>query len=243
RRPLCEARSKKRQFMVMSIVGQEYSCPTIDITMNCLFFDLASHNGLLACVKDDAMIASKLVDHRLDDHELVPAVEKLLRDAGWTYQDLKQIACMVGPGGFTSLRVAVAFANTIAWSLKIPSGRIHLSDLYAARVGSGRLQSAAAESDFVWLHSTKKTEFFVRGFGSYKKKWPEPVHITLEDLVKNLSKGISICGELIPEHRSVIAGAGVHELPLQNAEAILPAFLKNVSFENKTLEPWYGRSW
>ena len=98
------------------------------------FLDLASHSGSLICVDDDRVVASVTIDHRVDDAALVPHAEGVLSAAKWNYTDLTQIACVVGPGGFTSLRVAVALSNTLSHELKIPLCGVHLSELYAARV-------------------------------------------------------------------------------------------------------------
>ncbi|MDD5751468.1 MAG: tRNA (adenosine(37)-N6)-threonylcarbamoyltransferase complex dimerization subunit type 1 TsaB [Candidatus Peribacteraceae bacterium] len=102
--------------------------------MRILFIDLASHNGLLACVTEHHVVASVPLDHRVDDGELMTMLEKVLQEAGWKFADLTHVACVTGPGGFMSLRVAVALANTLVHQLKIPGTGVHLSDVYAARI-------------------------------------------------------------------------------------------------------------
>jgi tRNA threonylcarbamoyladenosine biosynthesis protein TsaB len=44
---------------------------------------------------------------------LVPAIQRLLREAGWEPPQVEAIAVSVGPGGFTSLRIGIATA--VAW--------------------------------------------------------------------------------------------------------------------------------
>jgi len=185
-------------------------------------------------------MASDPVDHRLGDHELLPRVDKLMQDASSRFEDLTHIACVVGPGGFMSLRVGVALVNTLADQLQIPSAGIHLSDVYEARVSNEQL----ATSSYIWLHSTKKQELFVRGFGLYAKQWPEATHVQLEDFVQAIKEPLQWVGELIPEHRAAIASvAEIRESPLQNVTEILPALLQHQSFKKHILEPWYGRGW
>ncbi|TSC57123.1 MAG: Glycoprotease family protein, partial [Candidatus Peregrinibacteria bacterium Greene0416_62] len=181
--------------------------------MKCLYIDLASNKGLLALVAGESVIAAEHIDQRLGDHELMPRVEALLRVSGSGFTDLTQVACVVGPGGFMSLRVAVALANTLADQLQIPIAGVHLSDVYAARMGN--------EENCLWLHSTKKTELFVRGFGDYEKQWPVAIHVMLEDFVRDIgalhAKSLFWMGELIPEHRLAMAPfvAEDRDLPLQ----------------------------
>lgn len=56
---------------------------------------------------------------RTRDH-LPPTVDRLLRDAGLDRHELGGIAVSEGPGGFTGLRVSVAFAMGVAEALGIP---------------------------------------------------------------------------------------------------------------------------
>ncbi len=57
------------------------------------------------------------VDRDRDD--LIPAIERLLAGAGRTLRDLRQIAVSIGPGGFTSTRVACATGALLADGLGI----------------------------------------------------------------------------------------------------------------------------
>ncbi|MBM3230838.1 tRNA (adenosine(37)-N6)-threonylcarbamoyltransferase complex dimerization subunit type 1 TsaB [Candidatus Peregrinibacteria bacterium] len=203
--------------------------------MHCLFLDLASHNGLIACVTGNKTVASHPVDHRVGDHELLPRIESMLKEAGWSYPDLTHVACVTGPGGFTSLRVAVTCANVLADQLGIPSAGVHLSDVYGARLGHEKRDMRHE----YWFHSTKKEQLFIRG-----GEWAEPSLVMVEDLLKTLPKKITWCGELIDEHRQAITGvAEMMEALLRPYSEVLPAFLSGAVFAKKQLEPWYGRGW
>ncbi len=192
--------------------------------MKCLFLDIASHKGLLALTSDSEVLSSIEVDHKISDGELVSQLEELLTKGNISYQDLTHVACVIGPGGFTSLRVAVTCANVLADQLNIPLAPIHLSDLYHAR-----------SADAYWFHSTKKTELFVRG-----GKWNEPTLITLDNLKSELSSNPEWMGELLPEHEAQLS---LKSAPLKDLKNILPVFLKILPYQKKSLEPWYGRGW
>ncbi|MDD5103001.1 MAG: hypothetical protein PHX93_01225 [Candidatus Peribacteraceae bacterium] len=222
--------------------------------MRCLFVDLASHSGLLACVTEERVIASEDSDHRVGDHELIPLFEKTLQAAGWKVGDLTHCACVTGPGGFMSLRVAVAFANTLIHQLKISGAGIHLSDLYAARTplpsplppgegGAERRERGKTQEDFLWLHSTKKHELFVRGFGSFASLWPEPSHVTIDAFLERLPQGALWTGELIPEHVALFQDTQLQPALLRSLVGILPSFLARQKYGSALLEPWYGRGW
>lgn len=51
---------------------------------------------------------------------LLPLIEKLLRKNELDYKDLKGIEVATGPGSFTGLKVGVAVANALGFSLGIP---------------------------------------------------------------------------------------------------------------------------
>jgi tRNA threonylcarbamoyl adenosine modification protein YeaZ len=215
-------------------------------SMKCLFIDLASNKGLLALVTEKSVIAAEHIDKRIGDQELMPKVISVLGVGRWAWEDLTHIACVVGPGGFMSLRVAVALANTLADQLKIPIAGMHLSDVYHARMSNEEL----VMSNYVWVHSTKKTELFVRGFGEYAQTWSVATHVKLEDLLNVLRRDVPFAhlpwvGELIPEHIDTLTSAvgALRAMPLQPVAEILPTFLYHQEFKQQILEPWYGRGW
>jgi len=220
--------------------------------MHCLYIDLASHLGLLACVDDRSVVAFRAIDHRIGDHELVPIFEQTLQEVKWVSGDLTHIACVIGPGGFMSLRVASAFANTLMRQLKIPVAGVHLSEVCAARVRHASPRTAQSttpfqgereqgEPSFLWLHSTKKHELFVRGFGAYAKVWPEATHLMLENFSAKAPAGAMWAGELIPDHEALVREKGMSPVALTPLEEVLPTFLGKQKYEHKLLEPWYGR--
>lgn len=73
--------------------------------------------------------------------ELLPGlVEEVFAGAGLSFADVDRIAVTVGPGSFAGIRVGVAFARGLAFSLKIPA--VGVSGLYAMAAPLAR--SAAA---------------------------------------------------------------------------------------------------
>lgn len=211
--------------------------------MRILFLDIASHNGLLACSTEDEVLVSKRVDHRVRDQELIPVVEAMLKQAKWEYGDLTHISCVIGPGGFTSLRVAVSFTNVLSWALRIPVAGVHLSDVCSARIQNSDLARAHGRvaklniKNYVWMHSTKKHEVFVRGFGVYAKKWPEPTHVSIEEFLRQVPEDVSYTGELLPEH----VRKEWKSMSLRAIQEVLPAFLSKQLYAKNMLYPWYGR--
>lgn len=218
--------------------------------MKAIFLNFASNNSgpdaeaCFALVSDDKTVVYTPVDHRIGDSGIVPLLEESLAKAGWTYQDVTHIACIVGPGGFTSLRMAVSLANVLADQLQIPAAAIHLSDLYRARCGVSVTGHRSPDS-LVWFHSTKKTDVFVRTFGIADSAWIEPTLVPIAQLATSNLQLASIpwCGELIPEHREALASLNMQPASSMPLADVLPAFLASQKYGKDLLQPWYGRGW
>src|SRR3954451_10612734 len=68
--------------------------------------------------------------------ELMPAIERVMRDAAVGFGDLDGIAVGIGPGGFTGLRIGVATAHGIAQSAGTPLHPVLSLDAVAAGIES-----------------------------------------------------------------------------------------------------------
>ena len=198
--------------------------------MKVLFLDIASHQPLIACCNETSVLSLQQPTDRVGDRELIPLIETVLKEASLTYDDLTHIAAVAGPGGFTSLRIVAACANTIMDQLNIPSAGVHLSDLYQARASFD-----FAQDDTYWLHSTKRDQLFIKG-----GKWTEPSCELIENIKKIPADSFWI-GELIDEHRTLVDEQGLQEAQLKPVVDILPIFVSQLSYNDSLIEPWYGR--
>ena len=189
--------------------------------MRTLSLDFASHEGHLACLEDDVVRAIRSVS-RVNDAEFIPLLETVLQEAAWKKEDIERIACTVGPGGFTSVRGGVVFANALADQLRVPLAGYHGSALALART----------RADY-WLHSTKADALFLLGGA-----WTEPTLVALVDVPANVT---TVCGDLLDAHKTVLAERGATWAVPKPLEAVLPAFLSGLAYAGNSLVPWYGR--
>jgi tRNA threonylcarbamoyladenosine biosynthesis protein TsaB len=86
-----------------------------------LALDTATEKGSLALVAGDRVLA----EYSLESPNayltcLMPGVAAILRDTGKAVADLTAVAVSTGPGNFTGLRIGLATAKTLAWSLGCP---------------------------------------------------------------------------------------------------------------------------
>ena len=212
--------------------------------MKTLFLDFCSHTKVFAVVDDKTTLSIAEFAHQIDESSVMPAIEKLVKDAGLTLKDIERIAATTGPGGFMSQRVGLSVANTLSWSLKIPIGGVHLSDLWLSRlphpdplpVGEG---GAKRRVRALWIHSTKRELLFVRDFNPSSKEWKEPTLISLDDLKASTKESDEYVGELIPEQEIVLPVMKAKSIkPL---ESVLPKICNEATYGNPPLLPWYGR--
>jgi tRNA threonylcarbamoyl adenosine modification protein YeaZ len=202
--------------------------------MKILFLDTASKDNLLAlCNEERTIVLTHLAQK--GDSELMPVIEETLEKAKLTYEHLTQLACAVGPGGFTSLRVGVTAVNTLAYALDLPTAGIHLSEIWRARV---ELRRAQHDTGFLWLHSTRRTQLFAKGFRPDGTSTPT----VLMDLEEAKSLWGLYAGELIEEHKQALTQCmPVPEEELLPLEETLPKLLAERHYTKKSLLPWYGR--
>ena len=99
-----------------------------------LALDTATEQGSLALVAEDRV----LMEYSLDSHNsyltcLMPGVAAILKKSGKDVADLTAVAVSTGPGNFTGLRIGLATAKTLAWSLNCPLVPVSTLEVLAAR--------------------------------------------------------------------------------------------------------------
>jgi tRNA threonylcarbamoyladenosine biosynthesis protein TsaB len=111
-------------------------------------------------------------------------IDRLFAQAGWTKGDLELVACCVGPGSFTGVRVGVAAAKGIALALDLPI--VGVGSLEAmARAHIGRMSVAgAADEAIVSLLDARKGEVFWAAYTSDGALLAGPGHIAAASIVE-----------------------------------------------------------
>ena len=132
--------------------------------------------------------------------ELAPAVDDLLKRCGVKPVDLTVLACALGPGSFTSLRIGLAFTKGLALSLKVPLLGIPTLDFLVASqplldcplvavLPAGRSRLAAG-----WYHNAEQ-HWVADGAAAV---------VTAEELSTQIVQKTYICGEIGAEERQTL---------------------------------------
>ena len=86
-----------------------------------LNIDTATQNASICLATKGDCIAT-MVNREQKDHAgwVQAAIAQLMREAGYTMQQLEAVAVTEGPGSYTGLRVGLATAKGLCFALHIP---------------------------------------------------------------------------------------------------------------------------
>lgn len=89
--------------------------------MNILAMDTATSAMTVTVSNQDGLLAGSVVaTERNHSIRLAPEISQLLDQLNLSRKQLGGIACGVGPGSYTGVRIGVTVAKTMAWALGIP---------------------------------------------------------------------------------------------------------------------------
>lgn len=201
-------------------MGMENSTPLI------LAIDTTTGRSSVA-LWQGSVIASKTDEIKgQQSRTLVPMIEEVLAMVGKTYADCDAVACALGPGGFTSVRVGVTTARSIAMVAAKPM------------IGVGSLDVIAAASglmgDVVAIIDAHREQFYVQRFRANGVPVPMSQPLLVEEqALKALAHGAKraqeeFTAEDVARLASIYWAEGKREFPMdpvyiREPDAKLPA--------------------
>jgi len=111
--------------------------------MNILGFDTSTAGSSACVLRSDGQAfeadppVERLLERPAHASELMPAIDRVMRDAGLGFRELDALAVGIGPGGFTGLRIGIATAHGIAQSAGLPIHPVLSIDALGAGIGDG----------------------------------------------------------------------------------------------------------
>ena len=106
--------------------------------------------------------------------EIMPAIEKVILDAGADLNNLNFFACVIGPGSFTGIRIGVATIKALCLAYNKPCLSITSFDTIA--------YNNLVKSQFAVIDA-KHNCFYVCGYNNGEVVF-EPAYLTKEELLK-----------------------------------------------------------
>jgi tRNA threonylcarbamoyladenosine biosynthesis protein TsaB len=145
--------------------------------------------------------------------ELMPGIERVMREAGVGFADLDALAVGIGPGGFTGLRIGLATAHGIAQSAGIPLHPV----LSLAALDAGIREAAAVPrgegvtprhtGDTLPLIDAKRSEVYGLDRGG------EPFVGPIDYAIEKAAPGALAAGDGSIRFREALERAGIRVAP------------------------------
>lgn len=103
--------------------------------MKILAVDTSTRVGSIAVVEGPLLKAQQILNiSATHNQRLLPGIERILNDAGWSLEDLDGFAVSLGPGSFTGLRIGLSIVKGLAWATGKPLAGVPTLDALAANV-------------------------------------------------------------------------------------------------------------
>lgn len=181
--------------------------------MKILAIDTSSSVCSVAILEDDKLIdKNELDDGRTHSENLMPLLDELLKRNSLDIKEINLIACTVGPGSFTGIRIGVATIKPIAEVLNIKVASVMSLEALARNVEN--------KETIVSLIDARNNQVYCGIFDKEYNKKDEYIADDINEVIKVLEKyeNITFVGN----------GAALHK-------ELLTSALKNVEFssENK----------
>ncbi len=145
-----------------------------------------TNKNISAAISKGEKILSYVERLNCQDHSqmIVSIVETTLKNASLNYTNIHYLVITNGPGGFTSLRVGIAFAKAIKlFSNNIKLGAVSNFDVHAFRASQ---QITKFNKNIVILNGTRGS-FFIEIFAPKEKIFSGSIYENhLEEFIKSL---------------------------------------------------------
>lgn len=155
--------------------------------MTILALSTSTPRASVALVEGDRVLASLSYDDPRGHAERIFAlVDDALAAAGRARADVRLVACDIGPGSFTGVRIAVASAKGIALGLGVPlAGVVSLEAMAAAARSSSAPRSLVAAAI-----DAKKDELYVAVYDGEAALLP-PSHVPVADVADRVAAAVA----------------------------------------------------
>jgi tRNA threonylcarbamoyladenosine biosynthesis protein TsaB len=124
--------------------------PELYFGVRILGIESSGARGGVALLDGDRVAGARVFERGMvHGREIAPALRDLLAEAGWTAASLDLLACDIGPGSYTGLRVGLAAAKGLALALGRPVVGVASLDALAEAV-AGRARVVVPALDAKW---------------------------------------------------------------------------------------------
>jgi len=215
--------------------------------MRALGIESSGARGGIALVEDGAVRAARLFEKGMvHGREIAPAIRAACDETGLRLEDLDLIACDIGPGSYTGLRVGLAAAKGLAFALGKPLvGVASLDALAEAARGRARVLCPAVDAKWeqiygaVYVDGRRVGDYLAEKPAAFAARVPKDAFVfgdalgAYGELFRDFSQGPR---ELWDPRPDVIASLGLRlyaEGVRHDAAALVPLYLRPTEAEIK----------
>jgi tRNA threonylcarbamoyladenosine biosynthesis protein TsaB len=181
-----------------------------------LALETSGRQGSVALSENGQVLAEDTFSHGLQHAAtLLPKIDQLCRQFGWTPQSIEHIYVSIGPGSFTGLRVGVTLAKTLALAT---GAKIVAVPTLAVLRGNAPDEAKCvilvldAKRGQIFTARYTKSSCTSEGLAASVTTNPaatwieaEPAHLdTLANMLVRSERPVHLVGEGIPYHRDAI---------------------------------------
>lgn len=174
-----------------------------------LAFDSTAKAASVAVTEDEKLLALYTIDNGLTQSELLlPMAENMLKSLKLSFDDVALLACSVGPGSFTGVRIGAALVKGLAFGKNIPCASVSTLDALAVNL-------EGLDGIIVPCMDARRAQVYTAtysGKDNTPTKLTEDRAIALTDLAEELKSydaPIYLCGDGYATAKRAIEGAGV----------------------------------
>lgn len=166
-----------------------------------LAIETSGRVGSVALAEDGGVLAEAQFPHGLKHAaEIIPTIDRLCRERGWSPSDVGHVYVSAGPGSFTGLRIGITLAKTLAFALGV-----RLVAVPSVRVLAENAPTEARHAIIVL--DAKRDQIFTARFERTDGGWTErePAHLdSLASMLARSPRPVHLIGEGIPYHEKFI---------------------------------------
>lgn len=212
--------------------------------MKILAIDTSSSICSTAILDDEVLIdKNELNNGRTHSENLMPLIDELLKRNNITVKDINLLACSVGPGSFTGIRIGVASIKAIAEVLKIKVAGVTSLETLAKNVKDA--------DTIVSLIDARNNQVYCGIFDRKCNKKEEYIADDINEVIKNLKKydkitfvgsGAVLHKDLLKEELENVKFSDLNEQSAENVGKIgYKKYLENDLCDTDSILPIYLR--
>ena len=155
--------------------------------------------------------AGQLSDDMRHASELMPTIDRLLKDQGWPADSITDVFVSIGPGSFTGLRIGVTIARTLGWSIGVRIVAVPTVDCLALNA----LGAEPPPSHAAVVLDAKRSQVYAAAFDLRDGVYTKTIDAHLADpreFFARCPRPLAVLGEGVPPHRPAIDESGVFVL-------------------------------